>query len=122
MPTSDPITALGEVLESEKYRSKLSWDQRDDIALSIAREVSEGKVVGWFQGCMEFGPRALGNRSLLADPRDPGMKDRVNAKVKRRESFRPFAPAVIEEEAMSYFGYAGVTNFGPYHVCSPSRL
>jgi len=104
-----PDYSSREVLESlEKYWSKLSWDQRDDIALSIARELSEGKVVGWFQGCMEFGPRALGNRSILADPRDPGMKDRVNAKVKRRESFRPFAPAVIEEEAMSYFDMQGL--------------
>jgi carbamoyltransferase len=104
-----PSYSSEEILETlEKYRSELCWERRDDIALAVAREVSEGKVVGWFQGCMEFGPRALGNRSILADPRDPGMKDRVNAKVKRRESFRPFAPAVLEGEAMSYFDMQGL--------------
>ena len=108
-PYFGPSYSSGEVLESlEKYRKDLSWSWRDDIALAVASEVAEGKVVGWFQGGMEFGPRALGNRSILADPRDPGMKDRVNAKVKRRESFRPFAPAVIEEETKSYFDMQGV--------------
>lgn len=62
-----------------------------------------GKVVGWFQGRMEFGPRALGARSILADPRDEGMRDRINALVKMRESFRPFAPAVLAEQAEEHF-------------------
>ena len=57
---------------------------------------------------MEFGPRALGNRSILADPRDPDMKDKINEKVKRRESFRPFAPAVLEEDARDYFDMTGL--------------
>jgi carbamoyltransferase len=60
-------------------------------------------VVGWFQGRMEFGPRALGARSLLADPRDPAMRDRLNRAVKRRESFRPFAPSVLAGRAGEHF-------------------
>jgi len=59
--------------------------------------------LGWFQGKMEFGPRALGNRSILADPRNPNMKDIINKKIKRRESFRPFAPSVLEEYQMEWF-------------------
>ena len=69
----------------------------------VARELAAGKMVGWAQGRMEFGPRALGNRSILADPRDPEMKDHVNNRVKFRESFRPFAPAVMKEHASEYF-------------------
>jgi carbamoyltransferase len=65
--------------------------------------LSEGRIVGWFQGAMEFGPRALGNRSLLADPRDPNMKQTLNDRIKHRESFRPFAPSVLAEEAGSWF-------------------
>ncbi len=67
----------------------------DDVADRIAR----GQVIGWFQGKMEFGPRALGARSILADPRDPGMRDRLNRLVKMREAFRPFAPSVLAERA-----------------------
>jgi carbamoyltransferase len=62
-----------------------------------------GQVLGWFQGRMEFGPRALGNRSILADPRRPDMKDRVNRAVKKREEFRPFAPSVTAEAADAFF-------------------
>jgi len=68
-----------------------------------ARLLAEGRVIGWFQGRSEFGPRALGNRSILADPRDPAMKDRVNARVKHRQAFRPFAPAVPAERAAEFF-------------------
>ena len=71
----------------------------------VARELADSKIVGWFQGRMEFGPRALGNRSILADPRNPKMKDMVNARVKFREAFRPFAPAVIERYASSVFDH-----------------
>ena len=59
--------------------------------------------MGWFQGRMEFGPRALGSRSILGDPRDPGMRDRINRLVKKREAFRPFAPAVTAEAASRFF-------------------
>jgi carbamoyltransferase len=65
--------------------------------------IADGKVVAWFQGRLEFGPRALGARSLLADARDNNMKDTINAKVKFREAFRPFAPAVLREHAHEYF-------------------
>lgn len=74
-----------------------------DPAGDVAELLAQGKVVGWFQGRMEFGPRALGNRSILADPRSAEMRDRVNAKVKFRESFRPFAPAVLAERADELF-------------------
>ena len=69
----------------------------------IALLISEGKIVGWFQGRSEVGPRALGNRSILADPRKANVKDILNEKVKHREPFRPFAPAVLEEKAAKYF-------------------
>ncbi|MEU9336509.1 carbamoyltransferase C-terminal domain-containing protein [Streptomyces sp. NPDC048290] len=74
-----------------------------DIAHETARRIARGEVVGWFQGRMELGPRALGNRSLLADPRDPMMRDKVNVKVKHRETFRPFAPSVLAERAGDWF-------------------
>jgi carbamoyltransferase len=77
-----------------------------DEATLIARTaeaLAEGKIVGWFQGRMEFGPRALGNRSILADPRRAEMKDVLNARIKHREPFRPFAPSILEEAAAKYF-------------------
>jgi len=69
----------------------------------VAQYLADGKVVGWFQGRAEFGPRALGNRSILADPRRLGMKDTLNARIKRRESFRPFAPAILDEYVGEWF-------------------
>jgi carbamoyltransferase len=75
----------------------------DAWAEVIADQLVEGRVLGLFDGRMEFGPRALGQRSILADPRDPTMRDRVNARVKLRESFRPFAPAVMAERAHEWF-------------------
>jgi carbamoyltransferase len=73
---------------------------------ATATELADGAVVGWFQGRAEFGPRALGARSILADPRDAGMRDRINALVKKRESFRPFAPAVVAERCDEFFDLA----------------
>jgi carbamoyltransferase len=77
----------------------------DEVTLSgrVARAIADGKVVGWFQGRMEWGPRALGNRSILGDPRRPDMKDILNLKVKRRESFRPFAPSILREAVKDWF-------------------
>jgi len=75
----------------------------DNLVRRAAEEIFQNKIVGWFQGRMEFGPRALGNRSILANPCNPGMKDILNAKVKNREPFRPYAPAVLEEKATDYF-------------------
>ena len=71
-----------------------------EIASSL---LSEGLVMGWYQGRSEWGPRALGNRSILANPAIPTMKDTINTKIKRRESFRPFAPSVLKEEVGTYF-------------------
>jgi carbamoyltransferase len=65
--------------------------------------IADGKIVAWFQGRMEFGPRALGNRSLLADPRRPDMRNILNQRIKHREDFRPFAPSVIAEHADEWF-------------------
>ena len=78
---------------------------------AVVFAVADGKVVGWFQGRMEWGPRALGNRSLLADPRREDMRELINAKVKLREPFRPFAPAVLEERAADYFEAPWVSPF-----------
>ncbi|QDS93340.1 Decarbamoylnovobiocin carbamoyltransferase [Roseimaritima multifibrata] len=78
-------------------------DNEQDLCRRVARLIDTGKVVGWFQGRMEFGPRALGNRSILADARSPDMQARLNKKTKSRESFRPFAPIVLQEKAADYF-------------------
>jgi carbamoyltransferase len=75
----------------------------EDLAETAAARLAEGKVIGWFQGRMEFGPRALGNRSILGDPRNPEMQKKLNLKIKYREGFRPFAPSVLEEEIQEYF-------------------
>ena len=75
----------------------------EDLVQRTAEALAAGQIVGWFQGKMEFGPRALGQRSILADPRRANMKDVLNHRIKRRESFRPFAPAVPEEKAADYF-------------------
>jgi carbamoyltransferase len=76
----------------------------DDVLLErVAEQLAEGKVVGWFQGRMEFGPRALGARSILGDARNPKMQSVMNLKIKYRESFRPFAPSVLREQVSDYF-------------------
>ena len=76
-----------------------------------AELISQGNVVGWYQGKMEWGPRALGNRSILADPRNPKMKEILNEKIKHRESFRPFAPSILEEFTKEFFD---IDVFSPY--------
>jgi carbamoyltransferase len=82
-----------------------TYDTLSDGALPArtAQLISEGNVIGWFQGRMEFGPRALGGRSILADPRDPKMRDTLNMKIKFREGFRPFAPSVLMDKAPEWF-------------------
>jgi carbamoyltransferase len=94
--------------EAEAFRPfwvRLTTKRRKPVDLvgETAAALASGKVVGWFQGACEFGPRALGNRSILADPRDPATKDLVNRRVKFRQGFRPFAPAVLAEKAEEYF-------------------
>ncbi|MGW0504762.1 carbamoyltransferase family protein [Micromonospora sp. NPDC003241] len=78
----------------------------DAIAKHVAEELATGKIVGWFQGRMEFGPRALGARSIIGDPRDVDMQSTMNLKIKFRESFRPFAPSVLAEDVEEYFDLA----------------
>jgi len=95
------------------YSDSIRWKKEENIAAKVALRLASGKVVGWFQGRMEFGPRALGNRSILASPLNADMKDLINSKVKHREAFRPFAPAVLEEEAGNYFDLCGMRN-SPY--------
>lgn len=82
---------------------EIEYEEIDNPALVGANLLADSKIIGWLQGRMEAGPRALGNRSILADPRPQEMKDILNKKVKHRESFRPFAPSVLEEEAPEYF-------------------
>jgi carbamoyltransferase len=76
---------------------------RESLLKKTAQLIADGNVVGWYQGKMEWGPRALGNRSILADPRKSEMKDILNQKIKHRESFRPFAPSIMEEYTSEYF-------------------
>jgi carbamoyltransferase len=80
-----------------------SYDGFNSLCFDVARLLSEGKVIGWFQGRMEYGPRALGNRSILGDPRKPDMQKKLNLKIKHREEFRPFAPSVLEECSSDFF-------------------
>jgi carbamoyltransferase len=101
---------LGKVYEIENlnrilvyYNDQLIISYYDDICKIAANSIMSGKIIGWFQNESEVGPRALGNRSILADPRNPQMKDILNKKVKFRESFRPFAPAVLWEYQKEYF-------------------
>jgi carbamoyltransferase len=81
----------------------LRYKKVDDVANTAAQWIAQGKIVGWFQGRMELGPRALGARSILADPRDGSMKDKVNELVKFREEFRPFAPSILAERVADFF-------------------
>ncbi|WP_322755419.1 carbamoyltransferase [Frankia sp. Cas3] len=89
--------------ELEPWGEFLRWEEHSDIAATAARLLAEGSIMGWVQGRSEFGPRALGNRSILADPRPAENRDRINMAVKRREDYRPFAPAVLAELAGEYF-------------------
>jgi carbamoyltransferase len=79
---------------------------REMLVRETAKRIAEGKVIGWFQGRMEWGPRALGNRSIVVDPRRPEMKDILNKRVKHREPFRPFAPSVLEEYTGEYYEHS----------------
>jgi len=92
------------LITNKKYKSNYEYiESFDELSETVARLISEGKVIGWFQGRSEFGPRALGNRSILADPRNPDMQKKLNLKIKYREGFRPFAPSVLEEDYSEFF-------------------
>ena len=92
-------------IRPELESSNLAFETLTDAELTAraAEDIAAGLVVGWFQGRMEFGPRALGNRSIVADPRRPEMKDILNERIKKREPFRPFAPSILEERVGDYF-------------------
>ena len=90
---------------------KLNYKKIKDVNKAAAQKISEGNIIGWFQNNLEFGDRALGNRSIIADPRDKNMKEKINRCVKYREKFRPFAPAVISEQAGRFFEIEKTSNF-----------
>jgi carbamoyltransferase len=92
---------IREVLDASGAKYEELDEQK--IARRAAERIAEGDVVGWFQGRMEWGPRALGNRSIVADPRRHDMKDILNARIKHREAFRPFAPSILAEHTGEYF-------------------
>lgn len=96
-------TEIARLLNATSIKNQNFCNNQDELLEECAKKLSEGKVIGWFQGRMEFGPRALGARSIIADPRDPGMRDRINAMVKKREGFRPFAPVVLEDHMKDHF-------------------
>lgn len=96
--------------------------EKDELCEMISARISEGKIVGWFQGRMEFGPRALGNRSILADPRGAHKRDEINLKIKFRESFRPFAPAVLEDHAEKWFNLKATNSEEILKLVSPYML
>jgi len=105
-----PSPYLGPEFSSEQIRTRLQalgakYTERPESTLydEVATMLDETKVVGWFQGRMEWGPRALGHRSILADPRHPEMRQIINKKIKMREGFRPFAPTILEEHIEAYF-------------------
>jgi carbamoyltransferase len=109
-PPAGPLTPyLGSTVSTAPFARMASSEPRlrrlapDEIAPVTAALLAEGKLVGWVQGRAEFGPRALGNRSILADPRPANAKDAINAKVKYREAFRPFAPSILAEHGPDWF-------------------
>lgn len=95
--------AIAEALTGRTDCTATRFDDFELLAAELGRRLAAGRIAGLFQGRLEYGPRALGNRSILGDPRHPRMRDIINAKVKKREAFRPFAPAVLDEYATTYF-------------------
>lgn len=104
-PYLGPAFTRGEISEAIHAAGLAgkSYDDPSSLCDLVARFISNGKIIGWFQERMEWGPRALGNRSILGDPRNPTMQEKINLKIKNRESFRPFAPAVAVEFVSKYF-------------------
>ena len=109
------------ILEDDFFKSKFSYkfyENDDEFFESTAKLIFDGNVIGWFQGKMEFGPRALGNRSILADPSNPKMKEIINSKIKKRESFRPFAPVVLKKFQHEWFE----SNFNNLYMSSVTKV
>jgi carbamoyltransferase len=111
--TDSEITA-----ELERSGLKFESYSDEDLTSRAASDIADGLVVGWFQGRMEFGPRALGNRSIVVDPRRAEMKNILNDRIKKREPFRPFAPSILEEHTQSYFeqSHPAPTMLMVYHI------
>ncbi len=92
------------IITNKQYKAVFEYyESFDQLSKKVSHLISEGKIIGWFQGRSEFGPRALGNRSILADPRNTKMQKKLNLKIKYREGFRPFAPSVLEEDYDMFF-------------------
>ena len=108
-----PAYSDSDVLKSmKKYRANYHYYQDfDESANKVASLIADGNAIGWMQGRMEFGPRALGGRSILGDPRNPEMQKKLNLKIKYRESFRPFAPSVLAESSAEYFELDGISPY-----------
>jgi carbamoyltransferase len=103
---------LDVALTAKKYKAVYNYFENfKDLSNEAAALLAEGNVVGWVQGRMEFGPRALGGRSILGDPRNAEMQKKLNLKIKYRESFRPFAPSVLAEDCSDYFDYDGISPY-----------
>lgn len=94
-------TVIDKSLEERRLAFRTTCDE--ELANEVATYIADGKIVGWYQGRSETGPRALGNRSIVCDPRRADMKATLNARIKNRESFRPFAPSVLAEDASEWF-------------------
>jgi carbamoyltransferase len=120
-----PVPLLGPAYDEsrieraiETYSSRIAvmrFDCPDRTREEAAKLIADGRVIAWYRGRMEYGPRALGNRSILADPGHAAMRDRINAMVKMREAFRPFAPACSIEQAHRWFNVAPGTHM-PYMI------
>jgi len=119
VPLFGPHYSASDVEEALlRVNGRIQWKRYaslDETCAAAARLIAEGRVIAWSRGRMEYGPRALGNRSILADPGHPEMRDRINAMVKKREAFRPFAPACSVEEADRWFEVAPGSQF-PYMI------
>jgi len=123
-----PAFSPAEVVEQLAPYSAVCHERPDErLFAEVATALADGMIVGWFQGRMEFGPRSLGNRSILADPRGRRVQRDLNLKIKYRESFRPFAPAVLREDVAEYFAFDGdspymliVADVSPAHRCELS--
>lgn len=98
----------------DKWRDVLAFERMDDTAKHVAKVIADGDIIGWVQGRSEFGPRSLGNRSILADPRVASHKETINAMIKKREGYRPFAPSVLEERAHEFFDIPGEAKSFPF--------
>jgi len=107
--------------EDVHHNNSETLEQRATAIVYAARALARGELIGWHQGRSEFGPRALGSRSLLADPRNATLAAYLNAEVKKREAFRPFAPAVLAEEADDWFMDLTVKIFGSLYIHCTER-